>query len=131
MLLRWLRKDNAFWDIAVAAVLLNALVQINCFMVPGVGPQGVFGYDLSLWCSVDKAGAAATAQVDGESGGTRTCTDCRQCTGQAVAVMAEVVQPAGAPFSSDPVSFQPSAIAVKSFGAASYDGRGPPSLSQA
>jgi hypothetical protein len=127
MLLRWLRKDNAFWDIAVVAMLLNVLVQVNCFMMPNSGPDGIFGYDSSLWCSIDKTGAAASAQAEDGKNSPENCSDCRQCTGQAVAVIADSTRVAFATLSPEPPATEPLVAAITAPARAPYDGRGPPS----
>lgn len=126
--MRWLRKDNVVWDIAIVAVLLNALIQINCFMMPSVGPQGFFGYELSSWCSNAKTDSAATGQLGDESNGTQTCADCRQCSGQSIALIAETNQTTTTFFSLGTLSSLPPRITIKSTRTAIYDSRGPPTL---
>ena len=127
-MLRWLRKDNAFWDIAVAAMLLNALVQINCYMGPTRGPEGLSTFNPAIWCSVDKVGAAASAQTEDGSGSAGKCTDCRKCTGQAVAVIAESLRAPLATLDSEEPDLGPVIETAEIISPAPYDGRGPPSF---
>ncbi|NVJ70193.1 MAG: hypothetical protein HWE08_07565, partial [Alphaproteobacteria bacterium] len=120
------RKDNAVWDMAIVAVLLNVFLQIGCCVGTNHMGDGLSASDPSIWCSIDKTDAAASSQSSDGDAHTADCTDCRQCTGQSAAIVADIDRAALAIVPDDTLTLEPVITPAYSLAIRSYEGRAPP-----
>jgi len=125
-MLQAFRRESGFWDVAFVAILLNTMLQIGSCLSFAQDASDRALSDPANWCSVHARLAVNDAASGDPARHADECSDCLQCIGFGLAVLAVGAQAIGTYHTPGNTSVVQHGTALLSHTAEIYQGRAPP-----